>query len=99
MVESEEVIQQENEMYEVSKFMMVTISLLDNNMLVCDDKKSVSFVNPATMQMIASIQLPNEGCYLYSAYLNKINKTVYLGFDNKKIIGVDSERYTNKSSM
>jgi hypothetical protein len=99
MVESEEVIQQENEMYEVSKFMMVTISLLDNNMLACDDKKSVSLINLATMQMIASIQLPSEGCYLYSAYLNKINKTVYLGFDNKKIIGVDSERYTNKSSM
>ena len=80
------------------KFMMVTINLLDKNLLVCDDKQSVSFINPQTMQKIATIPLPNEGAYLYSAYLNKTNKTVFMGFDNKKIIGVDSERYTNKST-
>jgi hypothetical protein len=51
------------------------------------------------MQKITSIPLPNEGTYLYSAYINKINKTIFMGFDNKKIIGVDSERYTNKSTM
>lgn len=99
MVESEEVIQLEKEIYQVSKFMMVTINLLEKNLLVCDDKQSVSFINPLNMQKIATIPLPNEGAYLYSAYLNKTNKTVFMGFDNKKIIGVDSERYTNKSTM
>jgi hypothetical protein len=38
MVESEEVIQLEKEIYQVPKFMMVTINLLDKNLLVCDDK-------------------------------------------------------------
>ncbi len=98
-MESEEVIQLEKEIYQVPKFMMVTINLLDKNLLVCDDKQSVSFINPLNMQKIATIPLPNEGAYLYSAYLNKTNKTVFMGFDNKKIIGVDSERYTNKSTM
>jgi len=78
---------------------MVTINLLDKNLLVCDDKQSVSFINPVTMQKIVTIPLPNEGCYLYSAYLNKTNKTVFMAFDNKKIIGVDSEKYTNKTMM
>jgi hypothetical protein len=97
VVNTEEVIQLQKEMYQIPKFMMVTMILLDNTVLVCDDKQSVSFINPVNMQKITSIPLPNEGTYLYSAYINKINKTIFMGFDNKKIIGVDSERYANKS--
>jgi hypothetical protein len=38
VVDSEEVIQLQKEMYQIPKFMMVTIILLDNTVLVCDDK-------------------------------------------------------------
>jgi hypothetical protein len=61
------VIKQENESYSVSKFMMVTIKLI-NDVIVCDDKGSVSIINPKTMQKIGIVTLPSENCYLYSAY-------------------------------
>jgi hypothetical protein len=51
------------------------------------------------MQKITSIPVPDEGTHLYSAYLNKINKVILLVFDNKRIIGIDSERFTNISTM
>jgi ribosomal protein S17 len=39
----------ENESYTVEKFMMVTAKLV-GNIIACDDKKSVSLVDPKTMQ-------------------------------------------------
>ena len=98
-MDSEEVIQLQKEIYQIPKFMMVTMILLDSTVLICDDKQSVSFINPVNMQKITSIPLPNEGSYLYSAYINKINKTIFMGFDNKKIIGISSENYLTKSAM
>jgi ribosomal protein S17 len=44
----------ENESYTVEKFMMVTAKLV-GNIIACDDKKSVSLVDPKTMQQLASI--------------------------------------------
>jgi hypothetical protein len=61
------VITQENESYSVNKFMMVTIKLI-GNVIVCDDKGSVSIIDPKTMQKIGSVTLPSDNCYLYSAY-------------------------------
>jgi hypothetical protein len=61
------VIKQENESYSVNKFMMVTIKLI-GNVIVCDDKGSVSIIDPKTMQKIGLVTLPSENCYLYSAY-------------------------------
>lgn len=68
-------------------------------MIVCDDKGSVGIINPVNMQKIASVPLPNENCYLYSVYKDEASKTLFLAFDNKLMIGFDSERYTKKSSM
>ena len=51
------------------------------------------------MQKINKIDLPNENCYLYSSYKDEQTKTLYLAFDNKQIIGYDSQRYTKKSNM
>ena len=90
------VIKQENESYVVNKFMMVTIKLI-GNVIVCDDKSSVSVIDPKTMQKIGTVTLPNENCYLYSAYYHELTKRIYLAFDNKKMIGIDSNRYNNKS--
>lgn len=78
--------------------MMVTINLV-GNVLICDDKNAVSIINPQTMKVITSVPVPTEGTYLYSAYFHSLSKTIYLGFENKRLIGLDSERYTNKSSM
>jgi hypothetical protein len=61
------VITQENESYSVNKFMMVTIKLI-GSVIVCDDKGSVSIIDPKTMQKIGSVALPSDNCYLYSAY-------------------------------
>jgi hypothetical protein len=61
------VITQENESYSVNKFMMVTIKLI-GSVIVCDDKGSVSIIDPKTMQKIGSVTLPSDNCYLYSAY-------------------------------
>ena len=41
-------IKQENESYVVEKFMMVSAKLI-GNVIACDDKKSVSLVDPKTM--------------------------------------------------
>ena len=91
-------INQDNESYSVSKFMMVTVKLV-GNVIVCDDKSAVSLIDPKTMQNIASIQLPSENCYLYSVYKHELSNTIYLAFDSKKMIGIDASRYTNKSMM
>lgn len=77
---------------------MVTVKLV-GNVIVCDDKGSVGIINPSNMQKITSIPLPNENCYLYSVYKDEATKTLYLTFDNKQILGFDSERYTKKSNM
>ena len=71
------VIKQENESYVVNKFMMVTIKLI-GNVIVCDDKSSVSVIDPKTMQKIGTVTLPNENCYLYSAYYHELTKRIYL---------------------
>jgi DNA-binding beta-propeller fold protein YncE len=88
------VIKQENESYVVNKFMMVTIKLI-GNVIVCDDKSSVSVIDPKTMQKIGTVTLPNENCYLYSAYYHELTKRIYLAFDNKKILSIDSSSYKN----
>ena len=91
-------INQENESYSVAKFMMVTCKHL-GNVIVCDDKASVSLVDPKTMSKIATIPPPTDNCYLYSVYKHELSNTIYLGFDDKKMIGIDSNRYNNKSLM
>ena len=78
--------------------MMVTMKMV-GNLIVCDDKNAVSLINPSNMLKVASIALPNQNCYLYSVYFHSLSKTIFLGFDDKKIIGIDSERYTLKSNM
>jgi DNA-binding beta-propeller fold protein YncE len=86
------VIKQEYESYVVNKFMMVTIKLI-GDVIVCDDKSSVSVIDPKTMQKIGTVTLPNENCYLYSAYYHGLSKRIYLAFDNKKILSIDSSSY------
>ena len=78
--------------------MMVTVKFV-GSFIVCDDKGAVSLVDPKTMQKIKSIELPSDNCYLYSVYKNELSNTIYLAFDNKKMIGIDSTMLSNKSSM
>ena len=78
--------------------MMVTFKFL-GNIIVCDDKGEVSVIDPVKMQKIASIPLPSDNCYLYSVYKHELSQTIFLGFDSKKIAGIDSVRYNNKSLM
>jgi len=78
--------------------MMVTIKLI-GNVIVCDDKGSVSIINPKTMQKIGLVTLPSENCYLYSAYKHDISNTIFLAFDNKKIMSIDSNTHRMKSSL
>ena len=80
----------------VPKFMMVTFKLLGDK-IVCEDKQKVSFIDPKTMQPIASISTPDEGCYLTAAYRDYATNTILLGFDNKKLIGVDCNQYNVKT--
>ena len=88
-------ISQDKEFYQVSKFMMVTMKLV-GNVIVCDDKSSVGIINPNTMEKMHSIPNPTEGCYLYSAFKNEQTKTLYLAYDNKQMIGYDTDNYTKK---
>lgn len=76
--------------------MMVTLKSL-GNMLVCDDRNSVSFINSDTMQQIISVPVPFENAYLYAAHMHDNSKTIILAFDNKKMIGLNSDTYTMKS--
>jgi hypothetical protein len=78
--------------------MMVTIKLI-GNVIVCDDKASVSIIDPKTMQKIGSVTLPSENSYLYSAYKHDSSNTIFLAFDNKKIISIDSNTHKMKSSL
>lgn len=50
--------------------MMVTMKLLDNR-IFCDEKSQVAVLDPLTMQKVSSIDLPDEGCYLYSVFNDK----------------------------
>jgi hypothetical protein len=68
--------------YVVPKFMMVTMKLL-GDIIVCDDKHSVSIVSPVTMQMIHSIPNPSENTYIYSAFNHEASKTILMSYDNK----------------
>jgi hypothetical protein len=88
-------ISQEKEFYQVSKFMMVTMKLV-GNVIVCDDKSSVSIINPQTMEKIHSIPNPTEGSYLYSAFKSETTNTLYLTYDNKQMIGFNADNYSKK---
>ena len=92
------IIRQEPESYAVTKFMMVTIKLV-GNVIVCDDRGSVSIVDPRSMQKIASVPLPTENCYLYSVYKHELSSSIYLAFDSKQVVVIDSNKYTNKGSL
>lgn len=84
--------------YVVPKFMIVTMKLL-GNILVCDDNKSVSILNPKNMQKMHSIPNPTENSYLYAVSKHEASKTILMSYDNKMIIGYDSLTYNRKSSM
>ena len=78
---------------------MVTMKLL-GNIIACDDKsQTVSIIDPAVLQKVATIQPPNEGSYLYSAYLDEQSSTIFLAYDSGKMSGIDSKKYTLKSNI
>ena len=78
--------------------MMVTIKLI-GNVIVCDDKGSVTIIDPKSMSKIGSVTLPTENCYLYSVYRHDLSNTIFLAFDNKKILSIDSNTHKTKSSL
>ena len=84
--------------YTVPKFMMVTMKLL-GNIIICDDKNSVSILNAETMQRIAQIPNPNENSYLYAVFKHDGSKTILMSYDNKMLIGYDSQTYNKKLSV
>jgi hypothetical protein len=92
------IIEQQEQFYRVPKFVMVSLSLC-GKVIIADDKDSVSFINPENMEKVNSMKLPSDNCYLYTGYFNAASKTYFMSFDNKKIMGVDSERYSTKTNM
>lgn len=74
---------------------MLTVKFL-GNVLVCDDKDSVSLLDPLTMQILPKIPLPADICYLYSAYKHVLANTIFLSFDNKQLLLIDSKNFKNK---
>lgn len=89
-------IVEEKEVYEVPKFIMVTFKLLGDKIL-CEDKKKVSVLDAQSMQQIASINMPDENCYLTAVYKDQLTNTILMAYDNKKMIGVDGNNYMTKS--
>ena len=78
---------------------MVTMKLV-GNVIACDDASStVSLINPELMQKFASIKPPIKGSFLYSAYKHAQSKTILLAYDSKKMIGIDSENFSQKMSI
>ena len=69
--------------------MIVTMKLL-GNILICDDKGSVSIINPANMEKIHSITNPTDNSYLYAVFKHDASKTILMSYDNKMVIGYDS---------
>lgn len=43
--------------------------------------------------------MPNENTYLYAVYNHGLSKTIMLSFENKLIIGIDSQKYTTKCRL
>ncbi len=96
--EEESIIFEHQSSYSVTKLKSVTMKLLDD-VIVFDDNKFVTIINAPTMQKIAQVPMPNENTYLYAVYNHGPSKTIMLSFENKLILGIDSQKYTAKCRL
>jgi hypothetical protein len=78
------------------RFRCVTLEICGSKYILIDDKDSITFLDPQSLQKVKSLPL-HDGQYLYSAYYHEQKNMVYAAFDNKEYWGIEIDKMIIKT--